>query len=229
KTFISNGQNCDLVIVVAKTDPDASPPHRGISLILVETDRAGFERGRNLDKLGLKGQDTSELFFNECRVPVANLLGQEGRGFRYLMTQLQQERLVIGVGSIASCKRSLEDTVAYVKEREAFGKPIAGFQNTQFKLAELATEVEIGQTFVDRLMAAHVAGEDVVREVSMAKWWTTELQKRLTGECLQLFGGYGFMREYPISTDYADAAVQTIYAGTNEIMKMIIARRMGLE
>jgi acyl-CoA dehydrogenase len=228
KTFISNGQNCDLVIVVAKTDPAITPAHRGISLILVETDRPGFERGRKLDKLGLKGQDTSELFFNDCRVPSDNLLGVEGSGFKYLMNQLQQERLVIAVGSIASCKRSLDDTIEYVKQRRAFGQPIAAFQNTQFKLAELATQVEIGQTFVDRLIAAHVRGEELVSEVSMAKYWVTDLQKRLTSECLQLFGGYGFMSEYPISTDYADAAVQTIYAGTNEIMKLIIARRLGL-
>ncbi len=228
KTFISNGQNCDLVIVVAKTDPTATPAHRGISLILVETDRPGFERGRKLEKLGLKGQDTSELFFNECRVPQSNRLGDEGGGFKYLMSQLQQERLVIAVGSIASCRRSLDDTIEYVKQRRAFGQAIAAFQNTQFKLAELATQVEIGQTFVDRLIAAHVRGDELVSEVSMAKYWTTDLQKRLTSECLQLFGGYGFMSEYPISTDYADAAVQTIYAGTNEIMKVIIARRLGL-
>jgi acyl-CoA dehydrogenase len=229
KTFISNGQNCDLVIVVAKTDPSAEPAHRGMSLILVETDRPGFERGRKLDKLGLRGQDTSELFFNECRVPVSNLLGRQGQGFKHLMAQLQQERLVIGVGSIASSRRALDDTIDYVKSRHAFGKPIAAFQNTQFKLAELATQVEIGQAFVDKLVTQHVAGADLASEVSMAKWWTTDLQKRLTSECLQLFGGYGFMNEYPISADYADAAVQTIYAGTNEIMKMIIARRLGLE
>ena len=228
KTFISNGQNCDLVIVVAKTDPDARPPHKGISLVLVEADRPGFERGRNLVKLGLKGQDTSEMFFRDCRVPVSNLLGGEGQGFRMLMEKLQQERLCIGVGSMASCRRSLDDTLDYVKERKAFGQPLAAFQNTQFKLAELATEVEIGQAFVDRLLAAHVRGEDIVSEVSMAKWWTTDLQRRLTAECLQLHGGYGFMDEYPISRDYADAAVQTIYAGTNEIMKVIIARRLGL-
>jgi len=228
KTFISNGQLADLVIVVAKTDPQANPPHDGISLLLVEADTPGFRRGRNLEKLGLKGQDTSELFFEGCRVPVENLLGREGEGFKMLMTQLQQERLCIGVASIASCRRSLDDTLAYVKERHAFGKPLAAFQNTQFKLAELATQLEVGQAFVDKLLAAHVRGEDIVAEVSMAKWWTTDLQKRLTGECLQLFGGYGFMSEYPISGDYADAAVQSIYAGTNEIMKMIIARRLGL-
>ncbi|MCS5635075.1 MAG: acyl-CoA dehydrogenase family protein [Myxococcota bacterium] len=228
KTFISNGQNCGLVIVVAKTDPDASPPHKGVSLILVDGDTPGFDRGRNLPKLGLKGQDTSELFFNDCRVPAENLLGGEGQGFKMLMEKLQQERICIGVGSIASCRRSLDDTLEYVKERKAFGRPIAQFQNTQFKLAELASQVEIGQAFVDKLLAAHVRGEEIVSEVSMAKWWTTDLQRRLSAECLQLFGGYGFMDEYPISQDYADAAVQTIYAGTNEIMKVIIARRLGL-
>ena len=186
-------------------------------------------RGRQLAKLGLEGQDTSELFFQDCRVPVGNLLGREGQGFKMLMSQLQQERLCIAVASIASCRKSLEDTIAYVREREAFGQRIAQFQNTQFTLAELATEVEIGQAFVDKLLAAHVRGEDIVTGVSMAKYWTTDLQKRLTSACLQLHGGYGFMREYPISTDYADAAVQSIYAGTNEIMKVIIARRLGLE
>lgn len=228
KTFISNGQIGDLFVVVAKTDPAADPPHRGISLILVEADTPGFVRGRKLDKLGLRGQDTSEIFFQDCRVPAANLLGKEGQGFRMLMEKLQQERLCIAVSSVASCRRALDDTVAYTRERRAFGQPIAGFQATQFKLAELATEVEVGQSFVDRLIGAHVRGEDVVKEVSMAKWWTTDLQKRLTADCLQLHGGYGFMLEYPISMDYADAAVQSIYAGTNEIMKVIIARRMGL-
>ena len=228
KTFISNGQNCGCVIVVAKTDPDASPPHAGVSLILIDGDAPGFERGRNLPKLGLKGQDTSELFFNDCRVPAENILGQEGQGFKMLMAKLQQERLCIGVGSIASCRRSLDDTLAYVKERKAFGKPIAEFQNTQFKLAELASQVEIGQAFVDKLLVAHVRGDELVSEVSMAKWWTTDLQRKLSAECLQLFGGYGFMNEYPISQDYADAAVQTIYGGSNEIMKVIIARKLGL-
>jgi alkylation response protein AidB-like acyl-CoA dehydrogenase len=229
KTFISNGQIASLVIVAVKTDPGANPPHRGISLLLVDAETPGFERGRNLEKLGLKGQDTSELSFRDCRVPVANLLGEEGQGFKQLMNQLQQERLSITVASLASCRRSLDDTVAYVRERTAFGQRIAAFQNTQFKLAELATQVEIGQAFVDRLLAAHVRGEDIVTEVSMGKYWVTDLQKRIASECLQLHGGYGFMSEYPISGDYADAAVQSIYAGTNEIMKLIIARRMGLE
>ena len=228
KIFISNGQIGDLFVVVAKTDPDARPPHKGISLFLVESSFPGFVRGRKLDKLGLKGQDTSELAFEDCRLPKDALLGREGEGFRMLMEMLQQERLCIAVTALASCRRSLADTMAYVKERRAFGQPIAAFQNTQFKLVELATQVEVGQAFVDKLLAAHVRGENIVTEVSMAKWWTTDLQKRLTSECLQLHGGYGFMTEYPISQDYADAAVQTIYAGTNEIMKVIIAKRLGL-
>lgn len=228
KTFISNGQNCDLVIVAAKTDPAVQPAHRGISLLLVPVTSPGFVRGRKLEKLGLRGQDTSEMFFESCRVPRDHLLGQAGIGFKYLMMQLQQERLGIAIGSITSCRRSLDDTVGYVKQRKAFGQPIAAFQNTQFKLAELATQVEIGQCFVDQLCVRHARGEELVMEASMAKYFTTDLQKRVSSECLQLFGGYGFMLEYPIAMDYADAAVQTIYAGTNEIMKLIIARRLGL-
>jgi acyl-CoA dehydrogenase len=229
KIFISNGQIANLIIVVAKTDPKATPAHRGISLILVDGDAPGFNRGRKLDKLGFKGQDTSELFFEDCRVPVTNLLGREGNGFKMLMEKLQQERLVTAIGATASTRRCLEDTIAYTKQRRAFGQPIATFQNTQFKLAEMATELEVGQAFVDRLIAAHIRGDDVVTEVSMAKWWTTEMLKRTASQCLQLHGGYGFMMEYPVATDYADAAVQSIYAGTNEIMKVIIARRMGLD
>jgi len=229
KTFISNGQIGDLFIVVAKTDPGAPKASQAISLLLVEADTPGFVRGRKLDKLGLRGQDTSEIFLQDCRVPAANRLGEEGRGFYMLMDKLQQERICIAIASIASARRSLDDTVAYVKERQAFGQPIARFQNTQFKLAELATQVEVGQAFIDAVVAAHVRGEDVVSEASMAKWWATDLQKRAAGECLQLHGGYGFMAEVPISTDYADAAVQSIYAGTNEIMKRIIALRMGLD
>jgi acyl-CoA dehydrogenase len=228
KTFISNGQIADLYVIVAKTDPDAEPKHSGISLLLVDGNTPGFERGRNLKKLGLKGQDTSELFFKDCHVPVENLLGKEGQGFKMLMENLQQERLSIAIACIASCRRSLDDTLAYVKERTAFGQPIGTFQNTQFKLAELATEIEIGQAFVDKLVVAHENGEEIVSEVSMGKYWTSDLQKKVSAECLQLFGGYGFMEEYPIARDYRDAAVQSIYAGTNEIMKVIIAKRMGL-
>ena len=195
---------------VTKGDPNANPPHKGISLILVEANSPGFVRGRKLDKLGLRGQDTSELAFDDCRVPVANLLGEAGQGFKMLMAGLQQERLCIAVGSIGSCRRALDDTVDYVKQRHAFGQPIAAFQNTQFTLAEYATEVEIGQAFIDKLLVAHVRGDEMVAEVSMAKWWTTDLQKRLTSACVQLHGGYGFMLEYPIAMDYADAAVQSI-------------------
>jgi len=229
KTFISNGQISDLVIVVVKTDPNAKPAHRGVSLVLVERDTPGFIRGRKLDKLGFRGQDTSELFFEDCRVPAANLLGREGNGFKMLMEKLGQERLVVGIGAITSARRCLDDTVAYAMERRAFGQPIAGFQNTQFKLAEMATEVEVGQAFVDRVLAAHVRGDDIVTEASMAKWWTSDLLKKVSSQCLQIHGGYGFMMEYPVATDYADSAVQSIYAGTNEIMKVIIARRMGLD
>ena len=228
KTFISLGQLAGLFIVVAKTDPQANPPHKGISLLLVEADALGCVRGRKLEKLGLAAQDTSEIFFQDCRVPATAILGREGQGFKMLMEKLQQERLCIGVCSIASCRRALDDTLEYVKERRAFGQPIAAFQNTQFTLAELWSEVAIGQAFVDQLLRAHVRGDEIVAEVSAAKWWATDLQKRLTGECLQLHGGYGFMDEYPISGDYADAAVQSIYAGSNEIMKVIIARRLGL-
>ncbi len=228
KTFISIGQLGGLYIVAVKTDPNARPAHKGVSLLLVESDFPGFVRGRKLEKLGLPAQDTSEIFFEDCRVPVENLLGKEGQGFKMMMEKLQQERLSIAVGAIASCRRALDDTIAYVQQRKAFGKSIAHFQNTQFTLAELATRIQIGQTFVDQLLVQHVRGDEIVAEVSMAKWWTTDLQKRVTAECLQLHGGYGFMLEYPIAMDYADAAVQSIYAGSNEIMKVIIARRMGL-
>jgi acyl-CoA dehydrogenase len=229
KMFISNGQISDTIIVVAKTDPKARPAHRGVSLILVDADTPGFVRGRKLDKLGFKGQDTSELFFEDCRVPRSNVLGEEGQGFKMLMEKLQQERLTTAVGSLASARRCFDDTVAYTKQRRAFGQPIAAFQNTQFKLAEMATEVEVGQAFVDRCLVAHVHGDDIVSEVSMAKWWVTDLLKKVASQCLQLHGGYGFMMEFPVATDYADAAIQSIYAGTNEIMKVIIARRMGLD
>lgn len=229
KMFISNGQIADVVIVVCKTDPKAKPAHRGVSLIIVDRDTPGFVRGRKLDKLGFKGQDTSELFFEDCRVPASNLLGQEGQGFKMLMDKLQQERLVCAVGALASARRCLDDTIGYTKQRKAFGQPIAAFQNTQFKLAEMETEVEVGQAFVDRCLVAHVRGDDIVSEVSMAKWWTTDLLKKISSQCLQLHGGYGFMNEFPVATDYADAAIQSIYAGTNEIMKVIIARRMGLD
>ncbi|MCA9697873.1 MAG: acyl-CoA dehydrogenase family protein, partial [Myxococcales bacterium] len=228
KTFISNGQLCDLVIVVAKTDPDPANAHRGISLFVVEADRPGFSKGKKLAKMGMTSQDTSELFFESCRVPAANRLGPEGAGFMMLMQKLQQERLVVAVMSQAAAEQVLADTLTYVKEREAFGRPIAKFQNTSFKLAECATEVEVGRHFLDAVTRRHAAGEYLVKECSMAKLWQSEMLGRVVDECLQFFGGYGYMLEYPISRAYMDARVQRIYAGTNEIMKVIIAKQMGL-
>ncbi len=228
KIFTTHGWSGDLFVVAARSDAAASRPHEGISLFLVEADTPGFDKSRRLEKLGLRGQDTAEIFLQDCRVPLTNLLGEDSGGFRMMMERLQQERLVCAISAIACCRRSLSDTIDYVGERRAFGRPIGSFQNTQFRIAELATEVEIGQAFLDQLTIAHISGEDVVKEVSMAKWWCTELQKRLTGACLQLHGGYGFMLEYPISSDYADAAASTIGGGTSEIMKVIIARRLGL-
>jgi acyl-CoA dehydrogenase len=228
KTFISNGQLCDLVIIVAKTDPEADPPHAGVSLLVVEDGTPGFEKGRNLEKMGLKAQDTSELHFSDCVVPKENLLGEEGAGFYYLMEKLQQERLVVALGCQASAEVVLQDGVRYCQERKAFGRPISKLQHIQFRLAELATEIEIGRTFIDRLLGEHVAGKNIVTEVSMAKWWVTELLKRTCDEVLQFHGGYGYMMEYQIARDYLDARVQTIFAGTTEIMKLIIAKQMGL-
>nr|WP_244570871.1 acyl-CoA dehydrogenase family protein [Stappia sp. TSB10GB4] len=226
KTFITNGQLANLIIVVAKTDPAAGS--KGVSLFVLETEGAeGFRRGRNLDKLGFKGNDTSELFFDDVRVPADALLGpEEGRGFYQLMEQLPQERLLVAVQAMAAIERALALTLDYVKERQAFGKRVLDFQNTQFKLAELKTEATIGQVFVNDCIARHVAGELDGTTASMAKYWTTDLQSKVMDECLQFFGGYGYMNEYPISRLYADARVQRIYAGTNEIMKVLIARSL---
>ncbi|HET7579343.1 MAG TPA: acyl-CoA dehydrogenase family protein [Bacillales bacterium] len=228
KTFITNGIHSDLVVVVCKTDPSAKPAHKGISLIVVEAGSPGFSKGKQLKKVGQHSQDTSELIFEDARVPVENLLGEENQGFYYLMNQLQQERLVVAIGAVAATERILELTTDYVKQRTAFGRPIGKFQNTQFKIAELATEAQIGRTFVDQLIARHMAGEDIVTEVSMAKWWTTDLAKKTTAECMQLHGGYGYMEEYEIARRYRDIAVTSIYAGSNEIMKTIIAKNLGL-
>lgn len=225
KTFITNGILSDHVIVVAKTDPAQS--HSGISLIVLERGMAGFERGRNLDKVGLKAQDTAELFFDNVRVPKENLLGEEGMGFIYLMQQLPQERLSIAVGAVAACETALEWTINYCKERTAFGRPIGTFQNSRFKLAEMKTETQIARVFVDHCIEVHQRGELTTEQASMAKWWTTELQKRLIDQCVQLHGGYGYMMEYPIARAWLDARVQTIYGGTTEIMKEIIGRTMG--
>jgi alkylation response protein AidB-like acyl-CoA dehydrogenase len=226
KTFISNGINADLVVVVAKTDPSAG--YQGISLLVLERGMDGFARGRNLDKIGLKAQDTAELFFDDVRVPGSNLLGEEGEGFIYLMEKLPQERLSIAVSAVAACERTLEATLAYVKERTAFGRPVGSFQNSRFALAEMATETQIARVFVDRCIIELNGGDLSVTDAAMAKWWCTELQKQVVDRCLQLYGGYGYMSEYPISRAYLDSRVQTIYGGTTEIMKEIIGRSMGL-
>ena len=224
KTFITNGQHADLVVVVAKTDPSAGA--KGTSLILVEGGTPGFERGRNLDKVGLKAQDTSELFFRNCRVPASNLLGREGMGFAYLMEELAQERLAIAIGAVAACEAVLKTTVEYVQERKAFGKPILAFQNTQFKLAELDAEVTQARVFVDRCLELHLDRQLDAVTAAKAKLLTTDLQGRVCDECVQLHGGYGFMWEYPVARAYADARVQRIYGGTNEVMMLIIGRAL---
>ncbi|MFF5232684.1 acyl-CoA dehydrogenase family protein [Dactylosporangium sp. NPDC000521] len=223
KTFISNGILSDLVIVVARTDPAAG--HRGISLLVVERGMAGFERGRNLDKIGQKAQDTAELFFSDVRVPAANLLGEEGRGFAYLMRNLPFERLSIAVAALAAAESVFEQTVAYCKQRQAFGQPIGGFQHNRFVLAELATELRLGRVFVDRCLVEPALTAETA---AMAKWWCTELQQRTVDRCLQLHGGYGYMREYPVAKAFLDSRVQTIYGGTTEIMKEVIGRSLGL-
>ena len=224
KTFITNGIHADLVIVVAKTDPDAGS--RGFSLLVVERGMAGFERGRRLKKVGLKAQDTAELSFTDVRVPAANLLGEEGKGFIHLMQNLAQERLSIAVGAIAGAARALELTLAYTKDRTAFGAPVASFQNTRFELAEMDTEVTVTQVFVDRCIRQHVESELGATDAAKAKWWATDVQNRVVDRCVQLHGGYGYMLEYPIARAFVDARVQSIYGGTNEIMKEIIGRAL---
>jgi len=226
KTFITNGINSDLIVVAAKTDP--SERHAGMSLLVVERDMPGFERGRNLDKIGMHSQDTAELFFNDVRVPVANLLGEEGKGFNYLTGNLAQERLSIAVTGQATAKAALDWTVEYVKERTAFGKPISTFQNTKFVLAEVKTEVDIAQAYIDQCVLQLNAGELSPAQAAQAKYWCTNLQKTAVDRCLQLFGGYGYMLEYPIARAYADARVTSIYGGTNEVMKTIVAKSLGL-
>jgi alkylation response protein AidB-like acyl-CoA dehydrogenase len=222
KTFITNGINADLVITAVKTDP--SQRHKGMSLVVIERGTEGFERGRNLEKIGLHSQDTAELFFTDARVPVENLLGAEGEGFRYLVTNLPQERLSIAVAGLANARAAYRWTLEYTKERQAFGQPVAGFQNTRFKLAELATEIAVAEAFIDKAILAHNQGQLSAEEAAMAKWWCTELQGRATDIGVQLHGGYGFMAEYPIARAYADARVTRIYGGTTEIMKEIIGK-----
>jgi len=225
KTYISNGQLCDLVIVVAKTDPGKGA--KGISLIVVETDTPGFQRGHNLKKMGQQAADTSEMFFSDCRVPAANRLGEaEGTGFVQLMTQLPQERLNIAQAAVVDMERALAITIDFVKERRAFGQRVLDFQNTKFKLAECKTEALVARTFVDQCVIKHLDGELDAATASMAKYWTTDKQNQIIDICLQLHGGAGYMDEYPISRMYRDARVQTIYGGTNEIMKELISRTL---
>jgi alkylation response protein AidB-like acyl-CoA dehydrogenase len=226
KTFITNGINADIIIVVACTDPDKGA--QGFSLLVVERDMPGFERGRNLDKIGMKAQDTAELSFTDVRVPAANLLGEEGMGFFYLMKNLPQERLSIAVVAAAAMESVLESTIQYCRDRKAFGKSIGSFQNTRFVLAELATETTAVRILVDKFIEQLNAEKLTVQEAAMAKWWTTEAQVKLIDRCLQLHGGYGYMKEYPVAKAYMDSRVQTIYGGTTEIMKEIIGRSLNL-
>src|SRR4051812_39594150 len=227
KTFITNGIHSDLVIVVAKTDPAAKAAY-GLSLLVVERGMPGFERGRNLDKIGLKAQDTAELFFTDVRVPAANLLGAEGQGFFHLMHNLPQERLSIAAVAVAASRLVLDRTVEYCKSRTAFGRPIGKFQNTRFELAEMHTEVTIAETYLEKAILEHNAGRFTADDAAMAKWWTTELQKRVVDRCLQLHGGYGYMLEYPVARAFLDSRIQTIYGGTTEIMKEIVGRSLGV-
>ncbi|MEX0581258.1 MAG: acyl-CoA dehydrogenase family protein [Mycobacterium sp.] len=226
KTFITNGINADLIIVVAQTNPEKGA--QGFSLLAVERGMEGFERGRHLDKIGMDAQDTAELSFTDVRVPVENRLGEEGMGFIYLMQNLPQERISIAIMAAAAMESVLEETIAYVGERKAFGKPIGSFQNSRFLLAELSTEATAVRIMVDEFIRLHLDGKLTAEQAAMAKWWTTEAQVRLVDRCLQLHGGYGYMREYSVAKAFLDARVQTIYGGTTEIMKEIIGRSLGL-
>lgn len=227
KTFISNGINADLVIVACRTDRSAKAS-QGISLLCVERDAPGFLRGRKLEKMGMHAQDTAELVFEDCRVPSKNLLGAENKGFYYLMDHLQQERLVCSVMGQAMAEAMLDMTILYTRERKAFGKPVCSFQHNAFKIVEMATEIELGRAFLDRLIKRHMQGDSVVTEVSMAKAWIPEMANRVAYHCVQLHGGYGYMEEYPISRFYRDVRVISIFAGTTEIMKHIVAKNLGL-
>jgi acyl-CoA dehydrogenase len=228
KTFITNGIQADLIIVAVKTDTQAVPKHKGVSLLVIERDAPGFSRGRKLNKVGLHSQDTAELIFEDCRVPKENLIGEEGKGFLYLMEKLQQERLLVAIGAQTASEVMLQKTIDYVKSREAFGKPVSQFQNTQFKIVEMATDIQMTRAFLDQLIAEHIEGKNVVTKVSMAKWKLTDNAKKIASECMQLHGGYGYMEEYEIARRFRDIQVGAIYAGTNEIMKTIIAKNLGL-
>ncbi|HQJ09101.1 MAG TPA: acyl-CoA dehydrogenase family protein, partial [Deltaproteobacteria bacterium] len=228
KTFISNGLSCDLVIVAAVTDPNARTPYEGMSLIVVEDGTPGFEKGRKLDKIGLHSQDTAEMAFVDCRVPAENLLGREGGGFYYLMEKLQQERLVCAMGSQVGAEEAFRVTLDYMRTREAFGKPITRFQYISFELAKMATEIEMGRAFLESCLIDHLDRKLDVKRASMAKYWICEMLNRVVGKCVQFHGGYGYMEEYPIARMFRDAKVQTIFAGTSEIMLLIISRQLGL-
>ena len=227
KTFISNGINCDLLILAAR-DPAEQNPHAAVDLYLVEAGTKGFEKGKKIKKVGWHSQDTAELYFTDCRIPQANRLGDKGTGFLKLMLKLQQERLVCAIAAVAAAELILEITIRYCKERTAFGRPLSKFQHTQFELVEMATEVKLGRTFLDKLIAEHMEGRNIVVEVSMAKYWTTDMACRTADRGVQLFGGYGYCEEYPIARAWRDTRVMRIFAGTNEIMKTIAARFMGL-
>jgi alkylation response protein AidB-like acyl-CoA dehydrogenase len=226
KTYITNGIHSDIVLVCCKTDPEAG--HGGISILIVERGMEGFERGKNLEKIGLKAQDTAELFFEDVKVPVKNLLGEEGKGFYYLMHNLPQERLSIAVGAVAIAEKAFEDTLTFIKERKAFGKPIGKFQNSRFRMAEIQTEITIGRGFIDDCIMELNEGKLTNEKAAMAKYWTTELSDRVIDQCLQLHGGAGFMWEYPIAKAYAGNRIMRILGGTNEIMREIIGRSLGL-
>jgi len=227
KTFITNGINADLVIVVARTNPDAKAS-AGTSLLVVERGMKGFERGRNLEKVGLKAQDTAELFFDDVRVPAQNVLGQVDAGFLHLMQMLPQERLSIAVVAVAASRFVFDTTLEYCKSRQAFGRPIGSFQHNRFVLAEMATEMEIAETYLEKAILEHNEGRFTVQDAAMSKWWTTELQKRVVDSCVQLHGGYGYMLEYPVAKAFLDSRIQTIYGGTTEVMKEIIGRSLGV-
>lgn len=228
KTFITNAVKADLAIVVCKTDPHANPPHKGISLIAVEAGTEGFKKGKKLEKIGMHSGETGELIFEDAKVPVANLIGEEGKGFYYLMRNLQQERLVVAIQCQVEAEEMLRLTIDYVKNRQAFGQSVSKFQNTQFKIAEMATEIDIGRSYLNGVVERHIKGEDLAKEVSMAKWWISEMAKRVASQCLQLHGGYGYMEEYEIARRYRDIPVASIYAGSTEIMKTIIAKQLNL-
>ena len=227
KTFISFGQIADLIIVIARTDKEG-PPHKGLSLFLVEGDAPGFTRGNKLNKMGFNGQDTSELFFDNCRIPASNLLGEAGKGFYYFMHHLQQERLICSLMAQGMAEAMLELTIEYTRDRKVGGVPVQSFQANAFTIAEMATEIELGRTFIDSLTAAHARGEDVSTKVTMAKSWIPEMTNKVAYRCLQLHGGYGYMEEYPICRFTRDARVIAIFAGTTEVMKHILAKGMGL-